>query len=399
MAPGYYKKIDPYILSSLKVQSRDKISTIVYVDKKHNYKDHLHKLGIKKIHMIPLIGAACMEIPYGDLDNLAALDDVRYIAADINVKAFMNIASQEVGATIANESGYTGKGITISFIDTGIYPHRDFITPVNRIKAFVDFVNEKESLYDDNGHGSFVAGVAAGNGTESGGKYKGVAPDANIIALKAMDSEGGGRSSDILRALQWIADHYEEHQIRIVSMSLGGLPNRLSKIDPLVEGVEALWKKGITVIAAAGNSGPDPRTITTPGVSQKIITVGAADDKRTPAVEDDDIADFSSRGPAGRIVKPDIVAPGVDIISVNCDVNYISHSRVKAAIEPYTEMSGTSVATPLVAGCAALLLQKYPDWTPDQVKKVLMKHAFKLGKEPNVEGKGIINVAKCMNLM
>src|SRR5699024_3624198 len=117
--------------------------------------------------------------------------------------------------------------------------------------------------------------------------------------------------SNILAAIQWVADHQKEYNIRVLSMSLGTEPKKLSGNDAMVKGVEALWDRGITVVVAAGNSGPEPSTITSPGISPKVITVGAVDDKRTADISDDTIADFSSRGPVGSRTKPDVVAPGV----------------------------------------------------------------------------------------
>lgn len=189
--------------------------------------------------------------------------------------------------------------------------------------AFRDFVNNRQSPYDDHGHGTFVAGVAAGNGYSSGGKYRGIAPEANIIGVKVMDKDGSGNSSDIVAGMQWVVDHQQEYNVRIMSLSLGAKPSN-SRFDPLAAAVEAVWKKGIVVVAAAGNSGPKQNTIATPGISPMILTVGAVDDKRTPDYKDDVIADFSSRGPVnGRQVKPDLVAPGVNITAAKTDKSYV----------------------------------------------------------------------------
>ncbi len=335
-----------------------------------------------------------MEIATSKLIELASAKYVKYIAADASVKAQMDIASQEVKANVLNRTGYKGKGIGIAIIDTGIYPHPDFLRPTNRIKAFKDFVDKKELPYDDNGHGTFVAGVAAGSGYQSRGKYQGIAPEADIIALRALNKNGSGNTSDILAAIQWVADHQKEKNIRVLSMSLGTDANRLSTNDAMIRGVEALWDRGITVVVAAGNAGPKPSTITSPGVSSKVITVGAVDDKRTPDISDDTIAEFSSRGPVGMRIKPDIVAPGVKVISVNTDKEYKSGQRNILAKVPYTTMSGTSVATPIVSGSVALLLEKYPSWTPKQIKEALMDNAIPIEKNSNAEGRGIINLER-----
>src|SRR5690606_31430974 len=175
------------------------------------------------------------------------------------------------------------------------------IMPRSRIVAFKDFVNKKQSAYDDNGHGTFVAGAAAGNGYSSVGRYTGVAPMADIISVKVMNSKGEGNSSDILAGMQWVVDNKERFNIKIMSLSLGSKAVGRAYSDPLAVAAGSVWNRGITVIAAAGNSGPESGTITTPGVNNKVITVGAVDDKRTVDIKDDTIAKFSSRGPVGRL--------------------------------------------------------------------------------------------------
>lgn len=388
------KKIDPQLMKQMTTMSDQKTTIILHSDEKCSgqCRDILEKMGVKIKYELPLIDSYCVEVPYSKLTDIAALKHVKYLGADVSVKSQMNIASQEVKARIINNSGYTGRGVGIAIIDTGLYPHRDFTRPKNRIKAFKDFVDNKELPYDDNGHGSFVAGVAAGSGYVSRGKYQGIAPGADIIAIKSLDKKGSGHTSDILAGLQWVADHYEKYNIRVLSLSLGTEAKRISGIDAMVRAVEALWDKGITVVAAAGNSGPASGTITSPGVSSKIITVGAADDRRTVDISDDVIAEFSSRGPVSSRIKPDVVAPGVNVVSVKSDTEYQSGQRIRASANLYTTMSGTSVATPIVSGAVALLLEKYPSWTPNEIKEALMDNAISIDGDPNSEGKGIINL-------
>ncbi|HZJ58000.1 MAG TPA: S8 family peptidase [Clostridia bacterium] len=390
------KKIDPELMKTMSAMSEQTVSIILH---SHGGCDNrcqeiLDKLGGEVKYEYPLIDSFSVEISSSKLMELASARYVRYIAADVSVNAQMDIASQEIKSNVLNKSGYKGKGIGIAIIDTGIYPHADFLRPGNRIKEFKDFVDKKDSPYDDNGHGSFVAGVAAGNGYLSRGKYQGIAPEADIIALKALNKDGSGNTSDILAAIQWVADHQKENNIKVLSMSLGTDANRLSGNDSMVRAVEALWDRDITVVVAAGNSGPKPSTITSPGISPKVITVGAVDDKRTPNISDDTIAEFSSRGPVGIRIKPDVTAPGVKVVSVNSNKDYKSGQRNITSTVPYTTMSGTSVATPMVSGSAAVLLQKYPSWTPRQVKGALMDNAVPIVKNNNAEGRGLIDLER-----
>jgi serine protease AprX len=343
----------------------------------------------------PFINAYAVEVPGSMLEKVARIESIKYISDDIETNSLLDIATQEVGARTANEMGYTGKGIGIAVLDTGVYPHPDLIRPKNRIIAFKDFINNREGPYDDNGHGTFVAGVAAGNGYSSGGRYAGVAPEANIIGVKVMDKDGEGNASKIVAGMQWVLDHKEEYNIKVMCLSIGSQATGSVKNDPLVVASSALWNKGIFVAAAAGNAGPKQRTITTPGVCPSIVTVGAVDDKRTVDPSDDVVAEFSSRGPTrGRVAKPDVVAPGVGVISLNTDRNYSSGSRLYSMEKAYATMSGTSVAAPVVAGIAALLLEKHPEYTPDDIKNLLLKHARNIDGNIYAQGRGSCGFTK-----
>jgi len=394
------EKIDSRLLKKTRSLGLSSIPAIIFTkeDKTKICRHYLESKGVKIKYELPLINAYAVEIEGGKLEDTARADVVEYISDDIKMTSLLNVAAQEVGARIANDTGYTGKGIGIAILDTGIYPHQDFTKPRNRIVAFKDFVNNRQNAYDDNGHGTFVAGVAAGNGYASGGKYKGIAPDADIIAVKVMDKNGSGNSSDIIAGMQWVVDHHKEYNIKVMSLSLGAKPSG-SRLDPLAAAVEAVWKKGIIVVAAAGNSGPKQNTISTPGVSPMIVTVGAVDDKRTADFRDDTIADFSSRGPVnGRQVKPDIVAPGVAITAANTDKEYTGGLRPEALKVSYTTMSGTSVATPVVSGAAAVMLSKNPKMTPSEFKELIMKNAYNMGISKYAQGSGILDIRKCLKI-
>ena len=397
-----YDKIDHRLIQKTKtLDSVRDLSAIVYSssDTIKGFKEHLEDFGATIKYELPFMCACAIEISSNQIEEMARSEHVKYISDDVKTTTLLNIATQGVGASIVNRTGYKGEGVVIAILDTGVYPHPDLIMPRSRIVAFKDFVNKKQSAYDDNGHGTFVAGAAAGNGYSSVGRYTGVAPMADIISVKVMNSKGEGNSSDILAGMQWVVDNKERVNIKIMSLSLGSKAVGRAYSDPLAVAAGSVWNRGITVIAAAGNSGPESGTITTPGVNNKVITVGAVDDKRTVDIKDDTIAKFSSRGPVGRLgIKPDVVAPGVDIISLNTDKSYISGMRPLTLREQYRKMSGTSVATPIVSGAVALLLGKSPNLSPEQIKKRMLDSGRSLSADIYAQGRGIIDVKKLLEI-
>lgn len=273
---------------------------------------------------------------------------------------------------------YTGKGIGVAVLDTGIFPHIDF---GRRILAFCDFTEGKSGPYDDNGHGTHVSGILGGDGTASQGRYKGAAPGCGIVALKVLDRFGNGSREDVLRAFQWIEDFGKIYNIRIVNISVGTTSRSANEQTDLLIGVEQLWDKGFIVVAAAGNQGPGDGTVTAPGSSRKIITVGSSDllTGRTA---------ISGRGPTFECVcKPDLVAPGNHVLAC-----------APGADNGYGVKSGTSMSTPLVAGAAALMLEKNPELTNVQIKMKLKESARDMGLPKNQQGWGELDLERFMEL-
>lgn len=361
----------------------ESISAIIFLDCKCDSPtiEKIKSMGAKIKYELELIDAVAVEATADVINQISTDKSIAYVSMDSEVSTCMDIARQSINA---NSVEYTGKGVCIAVIDTGVYPHSDLTLKKNRIVEFVDFVNGKNNPYDDNGHGTHCAGIVAGNGGKSNGLYRGIAPEANIIGLKVMDSMGSGNMSNILAALDWVYKNKEKYNIRIVSMSLGASGVK-SKYDPLVMAVEKLWDNGIVVVAAAGNEGPYLSTISSPGSSAKIITVACSDDKGTPNISDDVIAEFSSRGPSYfSKLKPDLAAPGVNIMSLSTGGGYV-------------QMSGTSMSTPIISGCCALLLEKYPELTPEEVKRKLMSNTNDLNDIYQAQGRGLVDLNKLLN--
>lgn len=277
----------------------------------------------------------------------------------------------------------TGKGVGVAVLDTGIFPHEDF---GDRITAFRDFAGRGRQPYDDNGHGTHICAIIGGSGAASDGRYQGVAPECSLIVVKVLDKKGNGYASDVLSGLKWIRENKEKYNIRIINISVGSFSRRgMSENSALVRGVNAAWDDGMVVVVAAGNNGPGRRTITTPGISRKVITVGCSDDHKEIDVQGSKMVDYSGRGPTNAcICKPDIVAPGSCIVSC---ANLPGKYQIK---------SGTSMATPLVSGAVALLLEKYPEMEPRDVKLLLRERSDDLKLPRNQQGWGRLNVERLL---
>lgn len=276
------------------------------------------------------------------------------------------------------QSFYTRKGIGVAILDTGIYPHIDFDS---RICAFADFISHKKLPYDDNGHGTCVAGILAGSGVASMGKYRGVAPGCRLAVLKVLDRFGNGNKEDVLRAFKWILDNRKLYNLRIVNISVGTTYRTRNDQDVLVRGVEKLWDNGLIVVAAAGNQGPQQGSVTAPGCSKKIITVGASDMLIGSRA-------VSGRGPTFECVcKPDLVAPGRQVMAC-----------MPGAGNLYSRKSGTSMSTPLVSGAIALALERDPMLTNVEIKMMLKDSCDDMGLPRNQQGWGKFNFQRFLSL-
>ena len=337
----------------------------------------------------------------------------------------------------------TGKGVGVVVLDTGVAPHPDL---KEKIVAFLDLVNGNKKPYDDNGHGTFVAGLISGSSKDPDGKVKGVASQSNIIGIKVVDKNGNARISDVIRGIYWAIENKDKYNIRVINISLG-FPSASSLYDPIDKAIKDASLAGITVVTAAGNRGPSSKTITeAPANSPLAITVGAADNKRTPDPADDEVAHFSSRGPTPEgIAKPDLLAPGVEIVSLNVPgskleaaakaVSYIrslngeqlkklpeelltglnldpsilkkSSEEIKEYLDKnlpnfkyvnknYIALEGTSVASPIVAGVIANMYEANPNLTPEKVKDILKSTSRPLGTTIYDEGSGIVDEEKAV---
>lgn len=284
----------------------------------------------------------------------------------------------QIGCSDELQQSCKGDPVTVAVLDTGVYRHPDL---AGRIVAFQDFVNNGSRIYDDSGHGTHVCGCIGGNGLMSNGKYKGIAPQCFFCVGKVLDHNGEGSIEGMYHGLLWVMNNRLRYRIRVLNISVGiGESGERSRWEEVVGLLEAVWNAGIVVVCAAGNAGPESGTISPLGKSRKVITVGCHEGgyfgNRSNLCEN-----YSSRGELSVMYrKPDIVAPGTDIKSCHIRGN------------SYIKKSGTSMATPIVSGAAALLLQKYPYLNNDQVKRKIVYSARDLGDSWNKQGWGMLDM-------
>jgi serine protease AprX len=377
-------------------------------------------------HSLDIINGVLLELPNNLLKKLASKGEVFRVHLDRPIESHIYRTSVTVGARTVQESlGYTGKGIGIAVIDSGITTWHDDLTNKTltifpygnqRVRKFVDFVNGRALPYDDNGHGSHVAGIIAGNGYDSmagngstaTGTKIGIAPDANIIALKVLNAQGTGTISNIIAALNWVALNATTYNIKVVNMSIGAGVHESYWTDPLTLATKKVTDKGITVVAAAGNLGKNAQgqlqygAITAPANAPWVLTVGASSTNGTLTRSDDTMAAYSSSGPTfiDFEAKPDLVAPGSGTVSLAVPgstfyaqkAQFLLDGKLNLGSKPYLTLSGTSMSAPVVAGTVALMLQANPNLTPNLVKALLQYTAQVYpGYSPLRQGAGFLN--------
>ena len=367
---------------------------------------------------LPSISGQVATMPNAALAGLSNNPHVLDIAMDREITGATERTGATIGATLLRQQlGYNGAGIGVAIVDSGVDPtHHDLTDPSgSRIDRFVDFVNGRTLAYDDNGHGTHVAGIVGGNGSQSSGRRTGIAPAARLIVLKALDNAGNGHISDVIAAIEYAVANRDALNIRVINLSVASGVYESYETDPLTRATRHAVQAGVVVVAAAGNNGISPQGftryggITAPGNAPWVLTVGGTSHMGTTSRSDDHMALFSSRGPTAidAAAKPDVVAPavGIESLSTPGSTLYSSLSRYLLSgtntgkDKPYLSMSGTSMSVPVVAGTVALMLQANPTLTPNQVKAILQYTAeFDTHADPLTQGAGFLNARGAVEL-
>ena len=345
---------------------------------------NLQALGAVTTRQYSSFPAVAITLPAAAVPVLALTPGVAYVSPDRQVSGTLDLTTAAVNANAAFESGFTGAGVGVAIVDSGIYPHPDLASKIVYRQSFVPKTNA-----DDYGHGTHVAGIVAGSGASSTGSqftrtYRGVAPGATLIDLRVLDANGMSNDSAVMAAIDRAIALKSRYNIRVINLSIGRPIYETSSVDPLCIAVAAAWKSGIVVVAAAGNLGRNGyATILSPGNSPYAITVGAMKTEGTPERSDDLIASYSSKGPTfiDLNVKPDIVAPGNLVTSLLAPGSTLArefpgnvvpssvYMPSGSAPPRYFILSGTSMATPVVSGAAAIRHSRDPLSTPTLSKR------------------------------
>ena len=362
----------------------------------------VHAIGGHVSRPLPLIGGFAAAVPDDRLSMLAADPAIAGLSADRRIEMASsgtaaydtldpNLVWRKAIRLGQVPDGIDGGDVTVAMIDTGVARHEDL---GDRVVARVDFTPGAAGE-DHYGHGTHLAGVIAGDGADSAGKWRGVAPAARIVSVKVAGTDGATDVSVVIAALQWIVMHRERYGIRVLNLAFGTDSTQPYAIDPLDAAVERAWAAGITVVVSAGNRGPGSGTIAKPGDDPFVITVGAADVRQTPERWDDVVAPFSSRGPTqDGFEKPDLVAPGTTIVATRDAGSTVDQLHPQAVVdERYFKGTGTSQAGAIVSGVAALMYEANPNLKPNRVKGILTETAFKSAAYRVGGGEGLLDAA------
>jgi serine protease AprX len=355
--------------------------------------DAVGRVGGEVVARLPIVDGVVARVSADRVELLSrsvqvAADRTLRVRSDSYAGSPTTAFPYEVGAP-ALWPHAAGEGVGIALVDTGVSPVPDLL---DRVAAVADLTPEG-TFFDTYGHGTFMAGLLAGDGTASNGRYLGVAPRSHLVSVKVAVSDGSTTLGTVLRGLQLVDHSRERFNIRVLLLALSSGSDRSPDRDPLTRALRVLWSHGIFVVVPAGNSGPDAGTVDSPGNDPVLFTAGAVDDLGTRAPSDDVVAEWSGRGPARfGAAKPDVAAPGAHLVSLRAPGSTVDRQNPSARVDgAYFRGSGTSMAAAVTAGAAALVLSEDRGLDPDELKARLVASATPIDADANAAGAGVVN--------
>ena len=423
--PGDHPKLDRKLNDRARTGGVGRSRAIIVLKPSCSVDGDLARAGGRKGQRLGIISGQVVELPNGVLRRLADNPCVASIHWDRKIGGEMNRAAVTLGArSVQQQLGFDGAGVGIAVIDSGVISWHDDLSyhgsnsnvqvvGGQRVTKFVDFVNGLTNKYDDNGHGTHVAGIIGGNGWDTLGARAGIAPAANLVSLKVLDAQGSGYISNVIAALDWVVANKTTYKIRVVNLSVGAPVTESYMTDPLTVAAKRVVDAGVVVVSAAGNLGKrNGQTvyggITSPGNAPWVLTVGADSHQGTITRTDDVITDYSSRGPTAIDfnAKPDVVAPGSGIVSLSVPGSllytlhptYLLSGSLLLGQKPYLSLTGTSMSAPMVTGTVALMMQANPNLTPNLAKAIIEYTAQNYGYGTLTQGAGFLNTEGAVKL-
>lgn len=330
------------------------------------------------------------------IERLIEFPEVNYITIDSQAILCASSVLSANGISFQEKYKLTGKGIGVGIIDSGVYPHPDLVNPSNKIKLFVDLINGYKYPYDDNGHGTFISGIIAGNGHESKGLYRGIAENSSLYCIKAFNAIGRGFISDILFSLETLLNNSQKYNLKVICLPFELIDFNHFTVTAFSKMFDEAVKKNIIIVVPSGNNGSSECSLTGIATLPNCITVGGLDTTGSTVPYR-----YSSAGPCGKLDKPDLCAACVNICSLNSNTNYISERNGIKIYAPhlekhYTTCTGTSCAAAYISGVCALLFENNPELTFKDILGLLKVSCTLLNMPRGVQGNGVVDIHKIL---
>ena len=394
---SFKNKLDPSLRHALINSLYENYRVIIHCKSLENKTvDKIKSLKCEILRHIPSINCICAVLTASVINRLLEYPQVSYITFDSYAHLCGNSVLASNGVSFQSNYTLTGKGIGIGIIDSGVYPHCDLLNPSNRIKKFVDLVNNLKYPYDDNGHGTFMSGLICGSGYGSKGMYKGVAKDSHLYMIKAFNKLGKGFISDILFSLETIINESNDFNIKIICLPFETLETNEFVLSLFSKLFDIAISKGLVVIVPSGSNKNVKNSIRGIATLSNCITIGGYDSIGTP-----EIYEYSSCGPFQKLDKPNLIAACVDICSLITDAQFISEKNgVKlyptCLTNLYTTYTGTSCSVAFISGICALLYENNKNLTFKDTLALLKVSSSLINSPKYMQGSGVINLEKLL---